>query len=71
MSYPQKHPLRPLTKQEEQALSRIAKASSERVDTVRRAKALLAVHAGEPFAVAARQSGFKSADSVRKSSPAL
>ncbi len=64
MPYPQKHPLRTLTDQEERALSQIPKASSERVDTVRRAKAVLAVHAGEPFTVAAQSSGFKSADSV-------
>ncbi len=64
MSYPQKHPLCTLTEQEERALSQIAKASSERVDTVRRAKAVLAVNAGEPFTVAAALSGFKSADSV-------
>src|SRR5437588_5395707 len=64
MPYPQKHPLRTLTEQEERALSQIPKASSERVDTVRRAKAVLAVHAGEPFTVAAALSGFKSADSV-------
>jgi len=31
---------------------------------VRRAKAVLAVNAGEPFTVAAALSGFKSADSV-------
>jgi transposase len=64
MPYPQKHPLRPLSQQEERAVSQLAKASSERVDTVRRAKAVLAVHAGEPFTVAATLSGFKSADSV-------
>ncbi len=64
MPYPQKHPLRTLTEQEERALSQITKASSERVDTVRRAKAVLAVHAGELFTVAAALSGFKSADSV-------
>ncbi|HEY6409297.1 MAG TPA: helix-turn-helix domain-containing protein [Ktedonobacteraceae bacterium] len=64
MPYPQKYPLRPFIEQEERALSQIAKASSERVDTVRRAKALLAVSQGAPFARAARQSGFKSADSV-------
>ncbi len=64
MPYPQKHPLRCLTEQEERALSQIVKASSERVDTVRRAKAVLAVRAGEPLSVAARMSGFKSADSV-------
>jgi transposase len=66
MPYPQKHPLRTLTEQEERAISQITKASSERVDTVRRAKAVLAVHAGEPFTVAAALSGFKSADSVRQ-----
>lgn len=64
MPYPQKNPLRPLTEQEEQVLSRIAKADSERVDMVRRAKAVLAINAGEPFTVAAALSGFKSADSV-------
>ena len=64
MPHPQKHPLRSLTDQEERALFQIAKASSERVDTVRRAKALLAANAGEPFTVAAALSGFKSADSV-------
>ncbi len=64
MPYPQKHPLRSLTDQEERALSQLAKASSERVDTVRRAKAVLAVNAGKPFTVAAGLSGFKSADSV-------
>src|SRR5438270_12110246 len=64
MPYPQKQPLRTLSAQEERDLSQIAKASSERVDRVRRAKALLAVNAGEPFTAAAALSGFKSADSV-------
>jgi transposase len=64
MPNPQEYPLRSLTDQEERALSQIVKASSERVDTVRRAKAVLAVNAGEPFTVAAGLSGFKSADSV-------
>lgn len=64
MPYPQKHPLRLLSEQEERALSPMAKASRERVDTVRRAKALLAVHAGEPFTVAAALSGYQSADRV-------
>jgi hypothetical protein len=64
MPYPQKHPLRSLTDLEERALSQIVKASSERVDRVRRAKAVLAVNAGEPFTAAAALSGFKSADSV-------
>src|SRR5438270_8912285 len=64
MPYPQKQPLRTLSAQEERDLSQIAKASSERVDRVRRAKALLAVNAGEPFTAAAALSGFQSADSV-------
>ncbi len=71
MPSPQKHPLRPFTGQEERALSQITRADSERVDTARRAKALLAVSAGDPFTVAAHRSGFKSADSVRKSSATL
>lgn len=64
MPSPQKHPLRVFTQQEAQVLSRITKADSERVDTVRRANALLAVSAGDPFPLAAHRSGFKSADSV-------
>jgi hypothetical protein len=60
----QKHPLQSLVDQEERALSQIAKASSERVDTVRRAKAVLAVKARESFTVAVGLSGFQSADSV-------
>jgi transposase len=64
MPSPQKYPLRSFTEQEEQALSQIVKASSERVDVVRRVKALLAVGSGNSLTRAARQSGFKSADSV-------
>jgi Helix-turn-helix domain len=40
-----------------QALHRVAKASSERVDTVKRAKALLAVAGGESFTQAGKLSG--------------
>ena len=49
MSKEQKHPLRALVPQEEQELQRVVKATSERVDVVRRAQALLAVAAGQPF----------------------
>ena len=66
MSMPQKEPLRPLTVQETHELQRIVKASSERVDTVRRAKALLALTDGQSFTQAAAQAGFKEADSVSK-----
>src|SRR5260370_40745458 len=52
-----KIPLRPLSQTELQALQRVAKASSERVDTVKRAKALLAVAAGKSFTQAGRLSG--------------
>jgi transposase len=49
--------LRPLSQAEQQAFQRVAKASSERVDTVKRAKALLAVAAGKSFTQAGRLSG--------------
>ena len=50
-------PLRPVSQTELQTLHRVAKASSERVDTVRRAKALLAVAGGESFTQAGLQAG--------------
>lgn len=58
------HPLRPVTQEEEQALQRIVKATSERVDVVKRAKAILAVRAGKPYTEAAQEAGYKSGDSV-------
>jgi transposase len=64
MPMPQKHPLRPLTKQEEWELRRIVKASSERVDVVRRARALLLVAAKQTFPQAAAAAGFAEARSV-------
>jgi hypothetical protein len=42
-----KEPLRSLSEQEERELQRVAKATSERVDVVKRAKALVAVRAGK------------------------
>jgi transposase len=57
-------PLRPLTQEEEQTLQRIVKASSERVDAVKRAKAILAVRGGKPYTEAAQEAGYKSGDSV-------
>ena len=47
--------LRPLTAPEEQELQRTVKATSERVDTVRRAKALLAVAAGRTLSAAGQE----------------
>jgi transposase len=58
------HPLRPMTPEEERTLERIVKAPSERADTVKRARAILAVRAGRPYAQAAREVGYKSGDSV-------
>ncbi len=58
MSAPQKHPLRALTASEQQQLERIAKASSERLDVIRRAKALLALTQGHTFTAAGKQAGF-------------
>jgi transposase len=60
----QKEPLRALSEQEERELQRIVKATSERVDVVKRARALLAVKAGKAYAQAAREAGLKSGDSV-------
>src|SRR2546428_10378878 len=45
----QKQALRPLSEAEQQELQRVAKASSERVDTVKRAKARLSVAEGKTF----------------------
>jgi transposase len=64
MATPQKEPLRALTASERAALGQTAKASSERLDRVRRATALLAVAEGASFAQAARQAGFRSASAV-------
>ena len=58
------HPLRAIAPEEEQALQRTAKASSERVDVVQRARALLAVRAGSSYTQAAREAGYRSGDSV-------
>jgi transposase len=60
----QKEPLRTLSQQEERELQRVVKASSERVDVVKRAKALLAVKAGKAYTQAAREAGYQSGDSV-------
>jgi len=58
------HPLRAMTAEEERVLERIAKASSERIDVVKRARALLAVRAGHSYTQAAHEAGYQSGDSV-------
>ncbi len=64
MGTPQKEALRALSRAEQTGLERIAKASSERMDRVRRASALLAVAHGQPFAPAAHQAGLHSGSTV-------
>ena len=60
----QKERLRPLTIAEQGELAGIVKASSERVDRVQRAAALLAVAGGKPFAAAAQAGGYRSVGAV-------
>ena len=64
MATPQKERLRPVTAEEWAALERIVRASSERVDRVRRATAVLTVAQGASFAHAARQAGFRSGTTI-------
>ena len=66
MAQPQKEPLRALSEQEERELKRLTNATSERLDVVRRAKALVAVASGKPFTEAAHEAGLKSGDGVGK-----
>jgi len=60
----QKVSLRALTSEEQAALERLVKATSERADRVRRGKALLAVGDGETFARAAQRAGLRSGTTV-------
>lgn len=64
MAPPRRVSLRPLTHEEQTALARLAKASSERVDRVRRATALVAVGEGHSFAQAAQRAGLRSHSTV-------
>ena len=64
MGVPAQTHLRTVTIQEEAILRRLAKATNERVDTVRRAQALLAVESGQSLAQAARAAGFRSGEAV-------
>jgi transposase len=64
MGPPPKEPLRLLTPTERVRLEQVAAATSERVDRVRRATALLAVAQGQPFRVAARAAGLRSGTTV-------
>ena len=64
MPTPQREPLRRLSRAERAALQRIAKSTSERVDQVRRAIALLAVAHTGVFIHAAREAGLHSGTTV-------
>src|ERR1700693_4326235 len=64
MSMMQKDPLRELTQQEERALQKLAKSTSERIDVVKRANALLSVRAGNSYTEAAKVAGYKSNDTI-------
>src|SRR5438270_3578497 len=60
----QREPLRRLSRTERVALQRIAHSSSQRVDQVRRATALLAVARTGVFIHAAREAGLRSGTTV-------
>lgn len=64
MATMQKERLCPLTIAEQRELETIVKASSERVDRVQRATALLAVARGQAFSAAARAAGYRSPQAV-------
>src|SRR2546429_10032792 len=57
MGRPRKEELRELKEEERQELKRVVKATSERVDTVKRAKALLEVAAGATLTKASQEAG--------------
>ena len=64
MTRRQKDPLRPLTAAEHAALDRLSRSHSEPASHVARAKALLAVAAGETYTAAAHAAGRRSGDAV-------
>lgn len=64
MPTPQREPLRRLSRAERAGLERLAKSTSERVDLVRRATALLAVARTGVFIHAAREAGLRSGTTV-------
>ncbi len=64
MSRRQKDPLRPLTAEEQAALEHVSRSHSEPASHVARAKALLAVAAGQTYTAAARAAGRRSGDAV-------
>jgi Winged helix-turn helix len=66
MTRPQKTPLSPLSADDRVALEQIARSRQERADRVARARVILAVADGAPFAEAARGVGRRSGDAVAR-----
>jgi predicted regulator of Ras-like GTPase activity (Roadblock/LC7/MglB family) len=66
MTRPQKAPLRPLSAEDRVELEQIARSRQERADRVARARVILAVADGAPFAEAARGVGRRSGDAVAR-----
>ena len=64
MTRRQKDPLRPLAKEEQSTLDRLARSQTEPASHVARAKALLAVAAGQSYSAAAQTAGRRSGDAV-------
>ena len=64
MTRRQKDPLRPLAPEEQRALERLSRSQTEPASHVARAKALLAVAAGESYSAAAHAAGRRSGDAV-------
>jgi hypothetical protein len=64
MTRRQKDPLRPLAAEEQIALERLSRSQTEPASHVARAKALLAVAAGQSYSAAAQAAGRRSGDAV-------
>lgn len=64
MSRRQKDPLRPLQEEEQAVLEQMSRGQSEPASHVARAKALLAVAAGQSYTAAAQAAGRRSGDAV-------
>ncbi len=64
MTRRQKDPLRPLTDEERTVLEKLSRASSQPAAHVERAKALLAVAAGQSYTAAAAAAGRRTGDGV-------
>jgi transposase len=65
MARRQREPLRALSATERAEVERLSRSGSERVDRVRRARAVLAVAEGQSFVAAATRAGLASGSAVR------